>query len=161
MTQTPLATKLHPRLWRSPRSNFWYSDEVLEAVNNYDEAELKRIGDMGFDSIWLRGQMYGLMNSSILPELNEPQASARIDSLRAVIDRAAKFDMQVYLFFNEPVAPHVDHPIWQKRPELAGASWGDPSIDNGKHRRSLCTSHPLMRQFMVQATQDVLGKLPG
>ena len=63
-----------PRIWRWPRSNSKSiassRDEPLSAATIYTDDVLSRIAADGFNGIWIFCQLYTLMRSSVLPELN-------------------------------------------------------------------------------------------
>ncbi len=145
------------RIWRSPDSDF-YGDEALHAADVYTDETLKGIAGAGFNGVWLRGRLYDLMQSTLLPELEREGRPKRLASLKTVIERCRRHGIAVYLFFNEPLAPAADHQVWASHPQLRGRaldhSLAGPVI-------SLCSSHPTTRAFMREATASVLNALPG
>lgn len=147
-----------PRIWRSPDSHF-IKDEPRQASDVYTSDVLAGIQDHGFNGIWLRGRLYDLMQSTVLPQLNDEHASERIKSIAAVIERGKKAGVGVYLFFNEPLALDHEHTLWQEHPEIQGALYSGNST--ARPRRALCTQAPLTKTFMDQAIQSVLEALPG
>lgn len=163
-----------PRIWRSPQSHF-LGDEVLESAHVYTDEVLRSIRDEGFDGIWLRGCLYDLMESRVLPELNRPRVDERRRLLRQLIERGRANGVGVWLFFNEPMAIPADDPIWGKYPELRGVShWeyrrkgegdflaaGDIHALEKAEMVSLCVSSSLGRNFFEEATAGVLENLPG
>jgi hypothetical protein len=150
---------LQPRIWRHPDLDFT-GDEPLQAADVYTDNALARIKSHGFDAVWLRGKLYNLMDSTILPTLNSDQRADRIASINTVIERAAKIGMGVYLFFNEPLAPLEDDPIWDEHPELKGQSFYHPVIAD-RSAVSLCTSIPLVMRFFDEAVNTTFDAIPG
>jgi hypothetical protein len=146
-----------PRIFRSPAFDF-YRDEALQAEGVLTAEEMARIAAHGFNGLWLRGRLRGLMASTVLPELNDPERPRRIAGLRAAIDRARDAGMGLYLFFNDPLALAEDDPFWLHRPELRG----EPHVGwRGERVCSLCLSHPAVAAFMDEACASVLRDLPG
>lgn len=163
-----------PRIWRSPKSKF-LGDEVLQSAEVYTRETLRGIREEGFDGIWLRGSLYDLMDSHVLPGLNRPRAEERRQLLRELIARGQQEGVGVWLFFNEPKAIPFDDSFWLEHPELKGEPhdefWrqkdgdflalGDMHSIPKKSMVSLCVSHPLGREFFVEAVNGLLSQIPG
>lgn len=147
-----------PRIWRTPESNF-YGDEPLQALEVYTDDKLAQIASHGFNAVWLRGRLYDLMRSSVFPELNRLHARQRMDNLLGLIQRAKVHGIDVYLFFNEPLALTADDPFWLSHTDIKGQPYRDPMED--VELSSLCISTVTVRQFFKQAVQSILSKLAG
>jgi len=147
-----------PRIWRSPEALF-DGDEPLDASRVYRDDVLAGIASHGFNGVWLRGRLYELMRSTVLPGLNDPRADERIISLRTVIERGCRHGAGVYLFFNEPLGLPEDHPLWREHPQLKGEPYYHPV--KRTTTAALCTSSPLAMRFFRQAVKSVLDALPG
>ena len=146
-----------PRIFRSPAFNF-YQDEALQAEAALTAEELARIAAHGFNGVWLRGRLRELMDSTVLPELNDAARARRIEGLRIAVDRARAVGMNLYLFFNDPLALGEKDPFWTGRAELQG----EPYVTwTGERERSLCLSHPTVAAFLDEACASVLRDLPG
>lgn len=146
------------RIWRRPESKF-YGDEPLHAAEVYTSEALAKVQSHGFNAIWMRGRLYNLMQSTVLPELNSEDAAKRIASMREVIERGKRQGVGVYLFFNEPLGLREDHPLWQKHPELKGEPFRQPITNEVFY--AMCTSSPLAMKFFRQAVDSLLEALPG
>ncbi len=151
-------TQDQPRIWRSPDSNF-RGDEIMDSLKVYPEESLREIASHGFNAIWLRGRLYDLMNSSVLPELNRPDAAQRIKNLQQLIARGKRCGIDIYLYFNEPLAVKENDSFWDKYPQLKGESWMHPLTKITTH--ALCTSHELTQRFFNEAVTQLLGNLVG
>lgn len=150
-----------PRIWRCPKSAF-YGDECLDAPSVYTDAELAAIASHGFNGVWLRGRLAEMIHSTVLPELNQPKAAERLESLRTLIARAKPHGLDVWLFFNEPLAPRQEDPIWRTHPQLKGEpSTSFVQTDLPGTTIALCTSHPTVQQYMRQATAQIMTELSG
>lgn len=147
-----------PRIWRSLESDF-RGDELMTAAQVYTDETLGAIESHGFNGVWLRGRLYGIMRSNVLPELNDAAADRRLDSLRTVIERGQRQGVGVYLFLNEPLALPADHPVWRVHPELRG----EPYVEGRDRKRvdAMCLSAPLARRFFSEAIGSVLEALSG
>ena len=141
-----------PRIWRSGCAGTGDDEALSDAAGCTDEV-LARIADEGFTGVWLFCRLHDLMASTVFPELNQPRADERVAGIQAVVDRAARHGLGVYLYFNDPVGLDVDHPFWITHPDLKGVTkW---------HCYSLCTSTPEVQAFFRDAVASVLRRLPG
>ena len=154
-----MSTFLHPRIWRYPFSDF-YDDEPLHAANHYTDRAFADIRSHGFDGVWLRGRLRQVMHTQTLPALNASKRDQRIDSLNTIIERGRQQGIGVWLYFNEPLAPFMDDPVWNVYPELKGEEWYHPLVDE-RSAVSLCTSIPIVRQWFSEAVDTTFQALPG
>lgn len=98
----------------------------------------------------------GLAEESVLPhgdafpEFGEGYEQ-RLTNLRALVERAAKFGVGVYLYLNEPRA--MPPAFFENRPDMAGVQETELT--------ALCTSHPAVRQWMGDALAHILREVPG
>ena len=164
---------LTPRIWRSGACDF-YGDEINQAETVYTSETLASIRDEGFDSIWLRGRLFDLMDSGVFPELNRPLADRRIRRLQELIQRGKECGVGVWLFFNEPLAVPASHPFWHDHQLVRGSShwevvddpfWiqGTPGVSDKEPSEmvALCVSASRGIEFFADAVQGVLQKLDG
>ena len=149
------ASKDGLRIWRITGSEL-YGDEAAKAGAHADKTFAK-IAAEGFNAIWIHTLLYSVMNSKLLPQLNDPTANTRLTSLRTVIKRAAKHGIATYLYINDPQAIDGKHRLWTERPELKGHAF---PFGAGPHY-SLCTALPEVREFVRDAANSVLESLPG
>jgi len=147
-----------PRIWRHPDSDF-EGDEPLDAATVYTDEVMRAMAEHRFNGVWLRGRLYELVKTEVLPVLADGQAEQRLDSLRTVIARGRAAGVGVYLFLNEPLALPADHPLWSQHPELKGEPFFHPVLNETIH--GFCTSNPLAHSFLKQATGNLLTALPG
>ncbi|MHB9132284.1 MAG: hypothetical protein ACYDBB_14515 [Armatimonadota bacterium] len=139
------------RIWRTTGLSF--IDEVPQAAQQGTDAELARIAAEGFTGIWVFCEIYDLMQNTVFPELNRPGAAERLASLQALVERARRHGIGVYLYFNEPMGVPISHPFWQAHPELKGVEkWSC---------YSLCTSMPPVLAFFRDAVESVFAHLQG
>lgn len=151
-----------PRIFRRPESDF-NADEPLQAASVYTAESLGLLVEHGFNGIWLRGRLRDLMQSNVLPGLNDSRRQERLDSLRAVIARGRAAGIGVYLFFNDPLALPAHDPFWRAHPDLAGETHRDHAgqCDSGvQNVVALCLSTPTVARFFEEAAASVLRDLP-
>jgi hypothetical protein len=75
----------------------------------------------------------------------------RLDNLRKLADRAARFGIKVYLYINEPRP--LPTSFFDDKPSLKGAS-----INEGM--TCLCTSNEITHKYLKEAIQTVCKKVP-
>jgi hypothetical protein len=159
------------RIWRSSYSPFGErkrveddrKSETFIAEQVYTDDELSKIAGAGFNAIWVHGLLHQIVNSPVLPELGI-NCEVHLNSLRKLIDRAAKHGLKVFLYMQPPRALPTDHPFWEKHPEVAGhleerlpADDDSESIDY----RCFCTSQPIVKEYLRSASEILASKLPG
>ena len=150
--------KANPRIWRSPQSDF-NGDEPLNALDVYTDQTLARIASHGFNAVWLRGRLRDLMQSTIFPQLNRPNATRRLENISTLIQRGRRNGIEIFLYFNEPLALSAADPFWAAHPDLKGQPHQEPisKVDV----ISLCTSVPTVQQFFAEAVTGLFQSLTG
>ena len=146
------------RIWRSPASDF-YSDEVDLAPQVYTDAVFAEIAAAGFNAVWLRGKLRMLMESTVFPQLNDNGAARRRECLQQIIERGKRHGVDVFLYFNEPLAIAENDPFWRDHPELKGER--SRNFDESQDVFAMCTSMPAVRQFMSDAIGSVFKDAVG
>ncbi|MBL4700180.1 MAG: hypothetical protein JKX85_02895 [Phycisphaeraceae bacterium] len=151
-------TQDQPRIWRSPKSDFC-GDEIMDSLQVYSEEVLRDIASHGFNAIWLRGRLADLMDSTVLPELNRPGAAVRVENLQKLIERGKRCGVNVFLYFNEPLALQENDPFWETHKRLQGQSWVHPLYKITLS--ALCTSDEQVQAFFNEAVTQLMGNLLG
>lgn len=146
-----------PRIWRPAGLDF-RGDELRQAAALCTPDLLAAIARDGFNGIWLRGRLFQLMASRVLPELNDPARDETIAIARDLVVRLRAAGLGLHLFLNEPQALARDHGFWRRHPDLAGTPHAD---FEGDEVASLCLSHPVGAAFLDDAAASVLRDLPG
>lgn len=147
---------MSPRIWRHPDAHF-DGDEPLEELEVYTPERLRAIRAHGFDAIWLRGRLGELVENPIFPQLKNPLASQRMENLRQLIERGRTEGIEVYIFFNEPLALLDNHFFWDEYPELKG----QPHFDRVRNRQlsALCTSTAPVIEYMSDGIRQIIRGL--
>ena len=115
------------RIWRSWKSAFGEfskvyepeKDECYTALDTYTDEELQRIADADFNAVWIHAQINYLVKTEVFPELGE-YADMFQDRLNALIQRAKRYGIKVYLYMQIPRGLPQEHILWKHHPECAG-----------------------------------------
>lgn len=129
-----------------------YGDPLLNpALNPYPDGLLQRLSTVGINGVWLQGILRDLApGGDEFPEfgMNHDQ---RIANLRALVERAKKYGIGVYLYINEPRA--MPEAFFEKHRDLAGV--------RESQLTALCTSQPKVRKWMGDALAYIFREAPG
>lgn len=131
-----------------------YGDPLMDPdLSSYPEGLLQRLSEAGVNGIWL----HSVLRTLVVPDGPFPgadDAPQRIEGLKRLVARAAKYGIGIYLYVNEPRAMHGA--FYESSPEraaLAGAPEGD--------FRAMCTSVPEVRQWLGRSLESVFRSVPG
>ena len=127
-----------------------YGDPLLEAAADpYPEGYLERLAADGVDGVWLPALLYKL---APFPwgEAPDQGATKRLQNLRAIVARARKHGVSVYLYLNEPRSLPLR--FFDAQPDLKGVVEGD--------RAALCTSQPQVRKYLTESIAAICRAVP-
>ncbi len=131
--------------FRAPLSSEW---------DSYPEGYLARLARAGADGVWLHEPLYRLApfpwDSSVSKHHKEC-----LDKLRALVARARKFGIGVYLYLNEPRPMPVA--FFEKHPELKGID--DTNVISGQ-LATLCTSVPAVQDYLRDSVASLCRAVP-
>ena len=143
---------------KSDRPRFIYSyaatfgDPLADgAPDPFPDGLLQDLADRGVNGVWLHVVLRDLAPGG------EPFAEfgrghgRRLDNLRRLVVRAARFGVGVYLYCNEPRA--MPRSFFEARAEMAGVAEGDYV--------AMCTSDPRVRRWLADAWAHVFANVPG
>ena len=130
-----------------------YADTLADdAVESYPDRLLAEYAKNGINAIWLQALLRQLApNPWDDHEEDARLRPQRLASLRALVNRAAKYGIGVYLYINEP-RPEPDS-FFEKFPHLRGAEYGV--------FRCLCTSLPEVQQYLEDSMEYLFREVPG
>ncbi len=150
-TSTTRYPRLTPRITCAP---FLADQELDVPIDPYTDGLLSLISHNGFNAIWLFGNIHDLGQSPIYPELGQdaPQKLARLD---AMIRRAQKYGIDVYLYLGKNLLPPA---FFDKHPEVKGCAWSAGWKGTGF---LMCTSVPKARTYLEEATASIFRQAPG
>ena len=130
-----------------------FGDPLLDPqLDPYPEGLLRRLSDLGVNGVWLHVVLRDLApGGTAFPEFGAGHEQ-RLANLRAIVERAKKYGIGVYLYMNEPRAMPAAFFQVKGRAEMAGVGEGGFV--------ALCTSHPAVRQWMGDALAHVFRQVP-
>jgi hypothetical protein len=119
-------------------------------LDPYPDGFLERLSAVGVNGVWLHVVLRDLApGGTAFPEFGTDH-ERRLANLRALVARAKKHGIGVYLYMNEPRAMPAS--FFKNRPEMGGVREGEFT--------ALCTSHPTVRQWMGEALAHVFRQVP-
>lgn len=128
-----------------------YGDPLLNPeLDPFPERLLSEYAAMGVKGVWLQGILYQLVPFPFAPEKSEGHEK-RMESLRALVKRAAEYDIGVYIYLNEPRA--MDNAFFEKYPHLRGVREDD--------FYSMCTSQPEVKEYLESAMERLFREAEG
>lgn len=129
-----------------------YGDPLLvPELNPYPDGLLARLASAGINGVWLQGVLRDLApGGEAFPEFGRHHEE-RIENLRALVERAGRYGMRIYLYVNAPRAMPL--PFFETRSEMRGVQEGELA--------AMCTSHPVVRAWMGDALAHVFREAPG
>lgn len=129
-----------------------YGDPLMTPeLNPYPDGLLQRLSMNGINGIWIHVLLRDLApGGTTFPEFGTDHQT-RLTNLKKLVDRARRYGISVFLYMNEPRA--MPSSFFRNRSEIAGVQEGE--------FHALCTSHPLVRQWMADALAYVFHEVPG
>lgn len=129
-----------------------YGDPLANPqLDPYPDGFLQRLSAVGINGVWLHVVLRDLApGGAAFPEFGVGHEQ-RLARLAALVRRARKQGIGVYLYLNEPRA--MPPSFLKNRPEMSGVREGELV--------ALCTSHPAVRQWMGDALAYVFRQVPG
>lgn len=145
-----------PRIFRGFSSPYY--TETIDGKQHYDDVTLSRIAHLGYDAIWLRGELRDLSRTDVLPDLGQ-NSKRNLAQLNDLIERAAAWGIGIYLYLCEPHGLPADDPFWKRHPDLRGAS--GPEMGMPEPIDALCTSTAQVKRYLFEASRDMFRHAPG
>lgn len=128
-----------------------YGDPLMEGdAAGLPDAYLERAAMSGMEGVWIQGVLNTLAPSKRFPEFGEGWQT-RLRNLRALVARADKFGMKIYLYLNEPRA--MSESFFASRPEIRGSKFRD--------LYAMCTSAEPVRVWIRESISTVFREVPG
>jgi len=145
-------------IFRSWKSKIFF-DEILHAPQVYTDSELKRIKEAGHSGIWLAGILREISYSDIFTEFNQEKNKQRQKALNILIQRAKKYDLNVFVYLVEPRNLNVSDPFWKKYPEIKG-TFGTAGVIEYENGYAMCTSDKRVIDFLENSTANLFKMVP-
>ena len=127
-------------------------DELADQVDYYPDAYLDRLAHLGVNALWLTIYFFRTVPSRIIPQYGR-QAGPRLDKLRRVVDKCARYGIKIYPFCIEPAG------FARPDPELKAAAAAHPDLLG--HGKAFCTSTPKGQAYLREATSTLFSQVPG
>ncbi len=127
-----------------------YGDPLLEReADPYPEGYLQKLAESGVTGVWLQAVLYKLALFPWQPELSA-QSDIRLKNLRALVARAKRRGIRVFLYLNEPRAMPMR--FFEEQPSLKGVVEGEYA--------ALCTTQPAVQSYMTDAVATICRAVP-
>lgn len=119
-------------------------------LDPYPDGLLQKLSSLGVDGIWMHTVLRQLAPSERFPEFGK-DCDIRLKNLNALVQRASRFGIGIYLYMNEPRAMTDD--FFQNRESMRGVREGD--------YYTMCTSSPEVREWISDSLSYVFRQVPG
>ena len=113
------------------------------------DEQLKAYQKLGINGIWTQGVLSQLAPFPFDPTLSTGYEK-RLERMRAMTERMAKFGIKLYLYLNEPRSLPLS--FFDAYPELRGHIQGADAC--------LCISNPQVRNYLADAVESVCQAVP-
>lgn len=128
-----------------------YGDPLMEGdAAGLPDGYLDRAAESGADGVWIQGVLNTLAPARSFPEFGKGWET-RIRNLNALVERASRYGLNIYLYLNEPRAMPAE--FFAKRPGLKGT--------RDKNVFAMCTSTQEVRDWLRESISHVFQKTPG
>ena len=115
-----------------------YGDPLMDPdTDPFPDGYLEKLARCGINGVWMQAVLNTLAPSRQFPEFGAGWET-RLRNLAALVARARRFGVRVYLYLNEPRAMGDD--FFQRHPEVRGSS------NLGLH--AMCTSVPVVHDWI-------------
>ncbi|MCX6621950.1 MAG: hypothetical protein NTY38_12925, partial [Acidobacteria bacterium] len=128
-----------------------YGDPLTEPdVDPFPDGYLDKLAASGINGVWIQAVLNTLAPSKTFPEFGQGWEK-RLRNLNAMVERARRFGIKIFLYLNEPRA--MPPAFFEKRPHMKGAS------DHGVN--AICTSVPEVREWIAGSLEHIVRQAPG
>lgn len=127
-----------------------YGDPLIEGeAAGLPDGYLDRAAANGIEGVWVQGVLNTLAPSKAFPEFGKGW-ELRLKNLRALVTRAEKFGLRVFLYLNEPRA--MPDAFFRRRPDMRGTKQAD--------HYAMCTSNAEVRAWLRDSLTHVFREVP-
>lgn len=153
VTRTPVVKTRITRSFFSPTNRPPLNiDELYNDVDYYPDEYLNRIAHDGNNGVWIYTHFDELLKSDIIPEYGT-HSQQRLEKLRKVVAKCARYGIKVYVFGVEPMGfkPELE----SAHPDMVGVPGWD------RDRMTLCPRTEKGRAYCIESTQRLFEAVPG
>jgi hypothetical protein len=127
-----------------------YGDTLLDtSIDSYPDGYLEKLAEIGVDGVWLQAVLYRMAPYPWDPSMSE-HWETRLTNLAALVRRAKRHGIGVYLYLNEPRAMPLA--FFDQHPDLKGVVEGDHA--------ALCTSAEPVRNWLRDSVETIARRVP-
>ena len=127
-----------------------YGDALIdESIDPFPESLLQEYAKVGINGVWMQGVLYQLVEFPFDKTLSKGYEK-RIETLKKLVQRAKKYGIGIYLYFNEPRA--MGETFYEKYPNLRGEMEGD--------FYAMCTSTKEVQEYLYQGMKTLFEQVP-
>ena len=125
-------------------------DELSDEIDYYPDEYLNRLAHDGTNGLWIYTKFTDILPEGMIKGYGKGYEK-RLEKLRSVIKRCARYGIRVFVFAIEPFA---DQNMLKNYPEAKGASaaWGGGN--------SFCTESEFGRNYCIDSTKTMAELLP-
>lgn len=127
-------------------------DELSDDIDYYPEEYLNRLAHDGTNGLWIYTSFRAILPPGMIPEYGEGYEK-RLNKLRDVIRRCARYGIKVYVFAMEPMG-FTSWDMLNKYPQV----WGSTTWDG---KKCFCTDTDFGRAYCIDSTETMSKLLPG
>ncbi|MBN1346852.1 MAG: hypothetical protein JXQ73_29440 [Phycisphaerae bacterium] len=127
-----------------------YGDPLSDpALDPYPEGYLQKLAALGVNGVWMQAVLNTLAPSKDFPEFGKGWEK-RLENLRTLVQRAKRYGIGVYLYFNEPRTQ--DKAFFEKHPDVRGVPAGD--------QIAMCVSTDKVKRLLTESTEHIFKHVP-
>ncbi|MBE6700354.1 MAG: hypothetical protein E7582_00485 [Ruminococcaceae bacterium] len=127
-------------------------DELFDDIDYYPDEYLNRLQHNGTNGLWIYTSFKALLTSSVIKEHGEG-GEKRIEKLRSVVKKCARYGVKVYIFALEPMGFYDWEDLYLKYPEMLGSE-----LIAGQH--PICLRTEKGKEFMIEAVEKLFTLVP-
>lgn len=135
-----------------------FGDELSDDIDYYDENYLNRLAHDGTNGLWIYTRFSDLVKTKYIPQYGVG-SEKRIEKLKRVIDKCARYGIGVYIFAIEPEAPRSPE-IYEKHGDMLGGASGNDELRLGNGVKTFCPHTKKGRAYLIEATEKICLALP-
>jgi hypothetical protein len=131
-----------------------FGDPLLNPqLDPYPDGLLQQLSARGINGVWLSVILRDMAPGGTTFHEFGVGHEQRLANLRALVQRAKKYGIGIYLYLNEPRARPAELFMTHGRADMAG-------VDAGGGFRTMCTSNPAVRQWLGDAVAYIFRQRP-